>query len=351
MKIILTGGGTAGHIWPVVAISEILLKNKRLDILYVGSFNGPERKIAADYNIPYKRLITGKRRDYASFNNIIDIIKIVIGLIQAYFLIKFYKPNLIFSKGGYVSFPIVYWAKKLKVPLITHESDVIMGKANAFANSFARKICLGFPLKYYKDIPLEKAIYTGIPVRKEFFTGMPVSRDKPTLLITGGSQGSQKINEVVSEILPELLNKYEIYHLCGENNFDDLNKKIQDQNYHLIAYSTDMVKLMRNTDLIISRAGATTLAEISALGIPSILIPLPSAHADHQNINAKIYAENNAAVTLQEKNLTSSSLLSIINQLMEDKNMLKIIGNHARQFARPDSASEIVDIIFGELNK
>lgn len=351
MKIILTGGGTAGHIWPIVAISEILLKNKRLDILYVGSFNGPERKIASDYNIPYKRLITGKRRDYTSFSNFIDGIKIVIGLIQAYYLIKIYKPNLIFSKGGYVSFPLVYWAKKLKIPLITHESDIIMGKANAFANSFARKICLGFPLQYYKDIPLDKAIYTGIPVRKEFFAGMPIERDKPTLLITGGSQGSQKINEVMSEILLELLKKYEVYHLCGENNITNLDNKISNDNYHLMAFTNDMAKLMRNADLIISRAGATTLAEISALGKPSILIPLPSAHADHQSVNAKIYADNNAAVTLKEKSLTSSSLLSIINQLMEDKNMLKIIGNHARQFARPDSASEIVDIIFGELNK
>jgi len=348
-KIILTGGGTAGHIWPIIAIAEVLKTNKRVKFIYVGSFNGPEKKIAKDFDIPFKRIFVGKWRNYFSLSNFWDMFKTFLGIIQSFFIVIFFKPNVIFAKGGYVTVPILFWAKIFKIPVVTHESDTIMGKANQWAASFAKKICLGFPVKYYdtlKGSPINKLVYTGTPVRKEFFKAMPVSINKPTILITGGSQGAVKINNLISDILPELTKKYHVIHLAGDQNYQELKDKYQDPNYQLIGFSNQMPKLMRDADLIVSRAGANTLAEISALGKASILVPLPTAHLNHQTINARIYQDQNAAVILSEKNLTSSSLLSIINRLMEDSVLRSLLGHHAREFSRSNSTEEIIDLLF-----
>ena len=348
-RIILTGGGTAGHIWPIIAIAEVLKTNSRIKFFYVGSFNGPEKNIAKDFDIPFKRIFVGKWRNYFSISNYLDIFKTFLGIIQSFFIILFFRPTVIFAKGGYVTIPVLFWAKIFKIPVVTHESDTIMGKANRWAASFAKKICLGFPVKYYdtlKGFPIDRLIYTGTPVRKEFFQEMPVAINKPTILITGGSQGAVKINNLMLDILPELIKKYHVIHLAGDQNYQDLKDKFHDSNYELIGFSNQMPKLMRDSDLIISRAGANTLAEISALGKASILIPLPTAHLNHQTINARIYQDQNAAVVLSEKNLTSSSLLSIINRLMEDSDLRGLLGHHAREFSRSNSTEEIIDLLF-----
>lgn len=353
IRILLTGGGTAGHIWPIIAISESLLTNKRAQVLYVGSHSGPEGEIANRFGVPYRNIYVGKWRSYLSISNIWDLFKTSVGLIQSYFILVFFKPDVVFAKGGYVTFPIIYWTKFFKIPLIIHESDLVMGKANRWIANYAKKVCLGFPVQYYKDIKgidLNKLVYTGTPVRSEFFDKIAISKDKPTILITGGSQGSQKINEVVSEILPELIKKYDIYHICGEKNFDNLKEKMnilrQNPNYHLIGFSLEMPTLLRNADLVIARAGANTLAETSALSKATILIPLESAQNDHQNENAKIFQKQNAAVVISEKNLTGSSLLSIINRLMEDDEFRKLLGHHSQEFARQDATHDVVDSIY-----
>jgi len=352
MKIILTGGGTAGHVWPLIAIGESLQTNHKVKLLYIGSRSLQEREIAEKFNLPFKGIFVGKWRAYFSVLNFLDLFKTIFGLIQGFFIILSFKPEVIFSKGGYVTFPILYWAKVFKIPVVAHESDVVMGKANKWVMKFAKKVCLGFPPKYYKNLPYsEKIVYTGTPVRREFFDKIPIGHDKPTILITGGSQGAQKINQIISEILPDLVKIYDVYHLCGENNFEELKQKFTNSNYHLIGFSLETPALMRNADLIISRAGANTLAEISALGKPSILIPLESAYGDHQTANAKIYSEQNAAVAISEKNLTGSSLLSIINRLMDDEQFRKLLGHHAQEFVKQDATSEILDILFSSLQK
>lgn len=355
-KIILTGGGTAGHISPIVALIEILKKNSRINYLYVGSRSGQEKEIAKEKEIKFYGIFVGKRRNYISFSNILDLFKTLIGLIQSYFLLKNFKPDVIFAKGGYVTFPILFWAKRFNIPVVIHESDLKMGRANLWASHFARKICLGFPLNYYEEkLPMQKMVYTGIPISRDFIINSDVKNERPHLLVTGGSQGSQKINEIILEIARELINKYEVFHLCGQKNYEELKSKISDEhkndkfsaeNYHLIDFSSEMPRLMSEADLIISRAGASTLAEISALGKAAILIPLPSAHLDHQTKNAQIYADKNAAVLLSEKGLTASSLLSIINNLMEDSNLRNLIAHHAKEFAVENSAQEIIDILF-----
>lgn len=350
-KIILTGGGTVGHISPIIALIEVLKKNSRIDYLYVGSRNGPECEIAKKNQIKFKGIFAGKRRNYSSFSNFIDFFKIIFGLIQAYFILIIFKPDVIFSKGGYVAFPIVFWAKRFKIPLVIHESDTVMGSINVYASKFAKKICVGFPIENYQNtnINFDKLIYTGTPLRKEFYNTKPVKPEKQTILVTGGSQGASKINNLILEILPELVKTFEIYHLIGKNDFENikacLKAKFSDENYHPMDFTENMADLMNKADLVISRAGST-VAEISALGKASILIPLPSAHMDHQTKNAQIYADKNAAVLVSEKNLTAGSLLSIIKRLLEDDEFRLLIGHHAKEFATENATQDIIDILF-----
>lgn len=351
-RIIITGGGTAGHAYPVIMVGKILHKNHRLKLIYVGLRSGIERKLAKDAQLPFYGILTGKKRAYFSLLNFLDLFKILIGLLQAFVLFIAFRPNLIFAKGGYVTYPIVFWAKIFNTTLVIHESDIVMGRSNIGAAKAAKKICLGFPISYFfkynnLKIPIQKLIYTGIPLREEFFKNDNNQEDQKTILFTGGSQGSSKINQILQEGLSELTKKYKIIHIAGKVDFDSLKVKNENTpNYTIYEYNDDIALLMKKSDLIISRAGANTLAEISALSKPSILIPLPSASKDHQTINAKVYNEKNAALMISEKSLTSSSLISIINRLMEDEKLRKLIGHHAHEFVAPDAAKEIINILF-----
>lgn len=346
MRILLTGGGTAGHAWPIILVGESLVKNARVKLLYVGSRQGIERELVSGYAIPFRAIFTGKRRPYFSFSNFWDRVKIGLGIVQALFIILTFSPEVIFAKGGYVTVPVLIWLKFFKIPLVIHESDVVVGRANLWAARFAKKICLGFPIEYYQEnLPLKKLIYTGIPVHPDF-TKTPIKAGtRPKILITGGSQGSSKINELVSQILGELLVKYEIWHLAGKRDFGKLSK-LQNPFYHLFDFSDQMPKFMRDADLVISRAGAGTLAEISAAGKASIIIPLETATFEHQKANAQVFQDKNAAVVVSEKNLTSSSLKSIIEDIIEDKSMLGLLGHHARGLYQPNATEEIVEAIF-----
>lgn len=351
MKILLTGGGTAGHAWPVVLIAQALRKNKRAKILYVGSRQGIERNLAKDFRIPFKTIIVGKRRNYFSLSNFWDFFKIFCGIVQAFFIILFFRPKIVFAKGGFVTVPIIFWLRFFKIPLIIHESDVVVGRANLWAAKFARKICLGFPRQYYQEnLPLDKMVYTGIPVRADFL-GTPIKTDeKPKLLITGGSQGSSKINDLIGQILPELSRRLEIWHLSGSRDFSKL-QKFSHPDYHLFDFSYDMPKFLRDADLVITRAGANTLAELSAASRPAIIIPLEIAAGEHQAENAKVFLKANAAVVLSEKNLTANSLKEIIFSLLDDKEMLRLLGHHAHSFYQPKASQEIINVIFESLGK
>jgi UDP-N-acetylglucosamine--N-acetylmuramyl-(pentapeptide) pyrophosphoryl-undecaprenol N-acetylglucosamine transferase len=350
-RIIITGGGTAGHAYPVIIVGKKLAKNHRVKLIYVGT-RGIERKLAREAQLPFFAIYTGKHRDYFSFLNFLDIFKIIFGIIQAFFLFIFFRPNLVFAKGGYVTYPILFWARAFKTPYVIHESDAVMGRANLSASKKAKKICLGFPINFYYQynktkIPMEKLVYTGIPLRPDFFEKHNQEKNtRPTILITGGSQGAVKINETIETILPDLLKIYNIIHITGSRDFAKFKKQENKENYKLYEFTDKMPDLMQQSDIVVTRAGANTLAEISALSKPSILIPLPSASKDHQAINAKIYAEKNAALVLTEKSLTSGSLLSIINRLMEDENLLKIMGHHANEFASQDATADIINILF-----
>jgi len=351
IKIIITGGGTGGHITPLVAVVEEL-KEHDCDITFIGSGNDLEKRAAKNVGLEYKSILSGKFRRYLSWENFIDPFKVLIAIIQAKWILLFNRPDVIFSKGGYVGFPVVFAGWFLRIPIVIHESDVIMGMANRWSVRFAKKVCVGFPVDNYKDISLDKVVYTGNPVRQQFNNLTPransgqankQSNNKsklPIILITGGSQGSRFLNQTIAAMLFDITQRYHVIHVAGKNDMEWL-KKNSWPNYELYEYTDKLPEFMKKADLIISRSGANTTAEISALSKPSILIPLPSGANDHQTENAKIYERNNAAVVLSEQGLTADSLKDIIDRLMEAKKMLREIGENANKLSQPNSAQEI----------
>ena len=347
IKIIITGGGTGGHVVPLMVVAEEL--KKEFDILYIGSGNYLEKDSAEKLNIKYKSVMSGKYRRYFSFENFIDPFKIIIGLFQAFFDIILFYPKVIFAKGGYVTFPVVLAGWVLQVPVIVHESDTVLGLANRWEEKLARRVCVGWPLENYKDIPLQKIVFTGNPIRSEFSVEDKKHSDKnskPTILVTGGSQGARFINQTIASMLKALTKKYHVIQIAGISDSEWLNQN-RWPNYELFDFTDKMPLLMKKSDLIISRAGANTLAEISVLGKASILIPLPASANNHQWVNAKIFEKNHAAVVVSEKGLTPESLESIINHLMDDRKFLDEIGSNAKNLSQPNSTEAIIE----EINK
>lgn len=350
IKILLTGGGTGGHITPLMAVVEALKKHN-CDILFVGSGLDLEEKAAKKLTVKYQSILSGKLRRYFSWQNFIDPFKVIIGFFQSLGIIVSFRPKVIFAKGGYVTMPVVLAAWFLRVPIITHESDVIMGLANRLEAKLAKKICVGFPVENYKDLPLHKIVYTGNPIRKEFLQAKRSNdwnkrsdRTTGTILVTGGSQGSRFINQTIAALLGELTKKYHIIHVSGKNDHEWL-KKNSWPNYELYDFTDKIAQLMNKADLIISRSGASTLAEISVLGKPSILIPLSTSANEHQQANAKIYEKKSAAVVVSEKGLTSDNLKDIIDRLMEDKKMLEEISKNTKELSQPNAAEAITEEI------
>lgn len=374
-RIIVTGGGTGGHVMPLEAVVEEL-KSTNSDILYIGSGNVLEKEMALRKNIKYQSIFTGKYRRYWSWQNFIDIFKIIIGIVQAKYLIFKYRPNAIFAKGGYVTLPVVISGWILRKPIVIHESDVIMGLANRMEANLARKICVGFPIENYSKLPLDRLIYTGNPVRQEFLLpiayrlshivkrkSLSANRDdnksddqplaishKPTILITGGSQGSRFINNTVAAIMEKLTQKYCVIHISGKLDYDWL-KKNNWSNYQVYDFTNEMPKLMQSANLVISRASANTMAEIAILAKPSILIPIKESANNHQLANARVFEKNHASVVCSEDQLTPDSLLDIINSLLGDEKMLKDMGNQVKQLANYESAKAIKEEIINVIKK
>jgi len=346
-KILFTGGGTAGHVWPIVSVINAL-KNKDIEILYVGSKSGVENKITADQRISFKGIMVGKWRSYFTTDsvllNIVDIFKNAIGLFQSLFILMSFRPDLVFAKGGYVTFPMIFWSRIFRITLVIHESDIIIGKANMWASDIAKKIFVGFPIDEYRNIKKDKLVYTGIPIVNQFNTGLnnKIKKQKPLILVTGGSQGSQKINNLIWEIVSQLVKKYEIYHLVGSDNISKIPKNLLNiDSYNYSGFSSQIYDQMSHADLVISRSGASTLMEISSLEKPSILIPLSTSSANHQLLNAMFFEEKKAAIVLDENKLTADMLLDMINQLIADPKKLEILGHNAKSISQ-NNADKII---------
>jgi len=324
-RIVLTGGGTAGHVTPCIALLPALTK-EGYDIQYIGSYNGIERKLIEEYHIPYHGISSGKLRRYFDIKNFSDPFNVIKGYFEARKILKQLQPDIIFSKGGFVSVPVVLAAKKLKIPVIVHESDMTPGLANKLAIPAAKKVCANFP-ETIKYLPPEKAVLTGTPIRKELFSGNRIhgldicgfSANKPVILIIGGSSGSKAINEIIRGMLPTLIRDYQIIHLCGKGNLDAKLNGVDD--YVQFEYSKDELSdLLAAADLVISRAGANAICELLALRKANILIPLPqgSSRGD-QILNAESFERQGYSYLLKEEDLSVSSLLKAIDTVMEDK--------------------------------
>ena len=320
-RIVLTGGGTAGHVTPNIALLP-RLKELGYEIHYIGSYDGIERKLIEQYHIPYYGIASGKLRRYFDWKNFSDPLKVIKGYSQARSILKKLKPDVLFSKGGFVSVPVVMAAKHRKIPAIIHESDITPGLANKLAIPHAYKVCCNFP-ETMKYLPAEKAVLTGSPIRKELLSGnrqnglsfCHFQSGKPVILIMGGSSGSQFINETVRSILPELLKTYQVIHLCGKGNLDASHNNTV--GYTQLEYANkELSDLFAATDLVISRAGANAICELLALRKPNILIPL-SANASRgdQILNANSFERQGYSMVIEEEALNPAVLLNAVQNL------------------------------------
>lgn len=324
-KIILTGGGTAGHVTPNIALIP-KLQEMGFEILYIGSYNGIERKLIEHAGIPYRGISSGKLRRYFDLKNFTDPFRVLKGFAEASGIIREFQPDIVFSKGGYVAVPVVRAAGLRHIPVIIHESDMTPGLANKLSYGAAVKICCNFP-ETLEVLPKEKAVLTGSPIRAELLTGSReralsitgLPADKPVLLVIGGSLGSRVVNEAVRESLPDLLPHFSVLHLCGNGNLDpSLDGTPGYVQYEYV--SDDLKDFFALADIMVSRAGANAICEILALRKPNVLIPL-SANASRgdQILNARSFEKQGYSHVLEQENLSKETLLSAVKETWENR--------------------------------
>lgn len=347
-RIILTGGGTAGHVTPNIALIP-KLRDLGYDIQYIGSYNGIEKELIEPFGIPYHGISSGKLRRYFSVQNFTDPFRVVKGFSEARKLIKDLKPDVIFSKGGFVSVPVVLAGKRCKVPVIIHESDMTPGLANKIAIPSAVKVCCNFP-ETLDSLPKGKAVLTGSPIRQELLSGNKIAAmdmcgftaDKPVILVIGGSLGSVIVNNAVRKSLPRLLEKFHIIHLCGKGKTDDsLNDT---KGYCQFEYIRDELRdIFALADIVISRAGANAICELLALRKPNLLIPLSAkASRGDQILNARSFERQGFSMVIEEEDLTEETLVSSVLDLYENRgSYIDAMRNSDQQ----DSIDTIISLI------
>lgn len=359
MKILLTGGGSGGHFYPIIAIAEEineLVKENRLlkPEIYYMSTDPYNEGLLYQNNITFKKVTAGKIRRYFSILNFFDVFKMFWGSLKALWAVFKIYPDVVFGKGGYASFPAILSAWILRIPVVIHESDMAPGKVNAFAGKFAKRIATSYP-ESANYFPKGKTAYTGNPIRKEIMEPLSVGakeflkleEDVPTILILGGSQGSHKINDLIIDSLADLVKNYQIIHQTGKKNIA-IMKETADvvllNNPHKDRYKPfdylDLLAMRMSAgaaDLIISRAGST-IFEIASWGKPSIIIPITKSNGDHQRKNAYSYARSGAAMVIEEGNLTSNILISEINRIINNKEEREKMSEAAKRFARKDAS-------------
>jgi UDP-N-acetylglucosamine--N-acetylmuramyl-(pentapeptide) pyrophosphoryl-undecaprenol N-acetylglucosamine transferase len=365
MKILLTGGGSGGHFYPLIAVAQELhtvAKEKKLlnSELYFMSDAPYNKSILFDNGIEFIKVPTGKYRRYFSLLNILDIFKTAYGVVYGFFRVFSVYPDVIFSKGGYASFPALVAGKILGIPIIIHESDTVPGKVSLWAGKFAEKIALSYP-EAESYFPAGKVAWTGNPLRKEVTLSIDkkaqeffdLEDSSPIILVLGGSQGSGIINDALLDALPQLVSKYQIIHQTGTRNIKEVSStaKLILNDHHIARYKPleylsplDLRVAAGGASLVITRAGST-LFEIAVWGVPAIVIPISSSNGDHQRKNAFAYARTGAAVVIEENNLTSEILLAQIETLMGNVLLRQKMTAAARTFAKLDASRTIAEEI------
>ena len=347
-KIVLTGGGTAGHVTPNLALLPSL-KERGYEIHYIGSYNGIERKLIEGAGIPYDGISSGKLRRYFDLKNFSDPFRVLKGCAEAMRLIRKYRPDVVFSKGGFVAVPVVLAARHYKIPTIIHESDMTPGLANKICIPSAVRVCCNFPetLNY---LPKEKAVLTGSPIRKELLEGdrltglnySCLSASRPILLVIGGSLGAVAINNQIRKILPRLLKSFQVIHICGKGNLDE--SLIGHSGYVQYEYvDAPLRHLFAASDLVVSRAGANSICELLALRKPNILIPLSAAASrGDQILNARSFENQGFSKVLEEEQMTEESLLQTIEDTYEHREQYVSAMKHS---ALTDAVSTVMNLI------
>lgn len=347
-RILLTGGGTAGHVTSNIALLPAL-QAKGYDIHYMGSFEGIEKKLIADFDIPYYGISTGKLRRYFDPKNFTDPFRVVAGFFEAKKIIKQIRPDVVFSKGGFVSVPVVRAAASLGIPCIIHESDMTPGLANKMCIPVATKICCNFP-ETLKELPPEKAVLTGSPIREELAKGDRLAgldlcgftANKPVIMVVGGSQGSAAVNEAVRSALPKLLRDFQVVHLCGKDKIDNL--LLTTNGYKQFEYiKSEMKDIFAMADLVISRAGANAICELLSLKKPNILIPLPITQSrGDQILNAHSFEAQGFSIVIEEDYLDCDTLTDKVHELYCNRQSYIDAMNKSTQ---TDPIKTIIDLI------
>lgn len=346
--IVFTGGGTAGHVTPNIALFPAL-KEAGYEISYIGSYDGIEKELITAQGVPYYGISSGKLRRYFNLKNFTDPFRVIKGYFQAKKLLKKLKPDIVFSKGGFVSVPVVKAAGKRKIPCIIHESDMTPGLANRLSFSSATKICANFPetLNY---LPKEKAVLTGSPIRKELFSGNKIrgldfcgfTANKPVILVVGGSTGAASVNTAVRNLLPTLLQQFQIVHLCGKGKTDEAYNGRE--GYVQFEYISEELKdLFAAADIILSRAGANAICELLALKKPHVLIPLSAAASrGDQILNAESFERQGFSYVLKEEEVTNETLLSAINKVYENRETYVAAMSESKLNRAIDTITEMI---------
>ncbi|MBR2950959.1 MAG: undecaprenyldiphospho-muramoylpentapeptide beta-N-acetylglucosaminyltransferase [Lachnospiraceae bacterium] len=351
-KIVLTGGGTAGHITPNIALLP-KLKELGYDVSYIGSYEGMEKQLVSDFRIPYYGIATGKFRRYFDLKNFTDPFRVLKGYAEARKYLRQINPDVVFSKGGFVAVPVVRAAASLKIPCVIHESDMTPGLANKLCIPVAKKVCCNFP-ETMRNLPAEKAILTGSPIRQELLSGKKeagyqlcgFTDQKPVLMVIGGSLGAAAVNQAVREALPKLLEQFQVVHLCGREKIDNL--LLNTKGYKQFEYVKDELKdIFAMADVVISRAGANALCELLALKKPNVLIPLPAGSSrGDQILNARSFESQGYSIVIDEDYLSPDLLAEKVLELYHTKDSyIRTMGKSQQTNAISAIAAVLEEIV------
>lgn len=357
MKIVLTGGGTGGHAYPAISLAEVLrIEYPGCELLYIGDKNGPERKLASDAGITFHGLTSRKIRKLISPGTVLTMAALCKGFVESLTALNSFRPDIVIGTGGYASAAVVMAQVLRKGKTLIHEQNVVPGRTNLRVGRYATKICVTFEdsAKYF---PAEKTVTTGLPIRGDLLNlpdkktareTLRLDTEAFTVLVVGGSQGAMAINRVVADSIPLLAKQsVQVLHQVGSRNYVDAEKRCKTlgyENYHVRAYLEDMKAPYGAADLIICRSGASTIAEITAIGLPAILIPYPSAYADHQRLNGEYVARNGGGILINESDITPELLAKTVIELKDSEEALKQMSNASRRLGKPDAAHDIAVI-------
>ncbi|MFA7319678.1 MAG: undecaprenyldiphospho-muramoylpentapeptide beta-N-acetylglucosaminyltransferase [Parcubacteria group bacterium] len=364
MRIVLTGGVSGGHIIPLIAVAKkIKEKNPEAEFLFIGPKKKMEEKLMSAAQIPIKGITTGKMRRYFSWLNFLDAFRIPWGIVQTLWLLLWYMPDVIFSKGGSSSLPVVLVGWLYRIPIMIHESDANPGLANSMLAKFSTRVAVSYPsAEVY--FPEEQVVLTGSPLREDITQGeaqkarekFSLTESKKVIFVWGGSQGAQAINNKILDILPDLLHKYQIIHQTGVANYEtvihlaaEYGIKAGREGYYPIAFiGEDLKDILAVSDIIISRAGNSSISEIAANGKPSIIIPIEHSANGHQRMNAYEVAKVGGCIVLEENNLGNNMLKAKIDEIADDGALSAKLGTNIKNFFyHPDAADRIAEGILG----